>query len=194
MRWNCTAVAFFVVVAGILISGTAFSAEEKASKYRVAVTVSPIHLVLPMGELTAEIALPHDLSVAVILGFGQVTVKSTNILTKAENNQQFTVIEAGAQLRYCVLGDFDHGMQVGAEFLYLQVDGEVGSVTGGANGLSIGPFVGYKIAWDFGLTLDIQAGASFLAVDASASDGNVSASTESSAIAPLVNLNLGWSF
>ena len=39
----------------------------------LAITISPFHLFLPMGEITAEYALTPKLGVAGILGFGQVS-------------------------------------------------------------------------------------------------------------------------
>ena len=92
------------------------------------------------------------------------------------------------------MGDFDHGLQVGLETLYVHVDGSVESVTGTASGLAIGPFLGYKLTTDLGFTLDIQAGLSYLTLKGSASDGSTSAKGEEEDYVPIVNLNFGWSF
>jgi predicted RNA-binding protein with PUA-like domain len=46
----------------------------------------------------------------------------------------FFVYEVGSQLRYYVTGNFRRGMHVGAEILYLHVNGSLDSVTGVAQG------------------------------------------------------------
>ncbi len=140
--------------------------------HSVSVTLSPIHLLYPIIEATGEFRVGKKAGVAAIAGFGSI--------------DRYSVVEIGGQGRYYPVGDFDHGLQLGGEVLAVVVSGSGASGTG----LSIGPFVGYKIAARFGLTFDIQLGVQGYAVGASS--GSTSASD--SALGPLLNINLGWSF
>jgi hypothetical protein len=85
-------------------------------------------------------------------------------------------------------------MTVALEALYLGAKASSNGVSAKGAGLSIGPAIGYKHAFDFGLTLDGQLGISYLAARASATDGTTSASGSESRIGPILNLNAGWSF
>ena len=67
-------------------------------------------------------------------------------------------------------------------------------VTGAGDGLSIGPFVGYKWISRGGFTFDGQGGLAYLAVKARASDGATSSTASDNRIYPLLNVNVGWSF
>ncbi len=179
--------------------------EAEADPYeddrRVSITFSPIHLLFPVFELTVEARIAHKLGVAIVAGGG--TISSDDVEYDDGSGVRTeeitaTVWEAGAQVRYYVFGGFDHGMQLGAEALYVHVSvDDVGStnVSGTGEGLGIGPFVGYKIATRAGFTFDGQLGLQYYAVQAEASDDTgESASDEESAVAPMLNLNVGWSF
>lgn len=181
------------VVAVLLACGVA-SAQEGGSagvEHKLAVTISPIHLALPIVELTGEYAVQRKLGVAVIAGVGSVGVDYSD-----GTSDSFTAWELGASGRYYVLGDFDHGMQVGAEVMFLGISGDAreGTISASGQGLTAGGFVGYKIAADFGLTFDGQVGYQAILVGAQASDGEESASTSDSSGGVLLNLNVGWSF
>jgi hypothetical protein len=66
---------------------------------------------------------------------------------------------------------------------------------GEADGFLIGPMLGWKAQWDFGLVLNSQLGYQKLFVTVDASDnGRNSSSGEISRNVLLLNLNVGWSF
>lgn len=147
------------------------SGKAPYDKY-VSITFSPIHLIYPIIELNGEFRIIDRASVAVILGGGNV--------------DGYTAFEFGAQGIGYPLGSFDHGLQLGGEILATRLgDDEVN-----ATGVSVGPFIGYKIAARFGLTFNAQLGAAYYI--ATASSGNVSVNDED--FGALFNLNLGWSF
>jgi hypothetical protein len=154
-------------------------------------TISPFHLAMPVVELTGEYALSQDFGIAGIAGFGQMT---------AENNlgeeKDIPVLELGGQLDYYAVGSFRHGMQVGAELLWIKISPpENEGVTVSANGIAVGPLLGYKWAARFGLTLMAQLGWEFLFAQAEAQDRNgqeIEGSAEGQTL--LLNLNAGWSF
>ncbi len=163
----------------------------QSTPHRFSLTVSPLHLVLPIVELTGEYAIMNDLSAALILGGGKITSEASGLVAE----ETYTAYEVGAQGRYYLLGDFEHGMQVGAEalYLYLDRDGE-SSITVSGAGLALGPFIGYKIATHIGFTFDAQLGFQYMVARAEATDGTNTAKGEDSDILPLLNLNVGWSF
>lgn len=149
---------------------------------RVSVTVSPLHLILPMGEVTAELRLADKLGVAVIAGAGGVRDRDTD--------QRIRVFEGGASARYYVTGSFRTGAQLGAEALYVYADAGAGAMTTiSAEGLGLSPFAGYKWTHRSGLTLEGQAGVTFLVAR-----GTADPDTEKRAIGPLLNLQLGYGF
>src|SRR5262245_11396016 len=60
----------------------------------VAITVSPLHLIIPMAEVTAEFRVAPKLGVAVIAGAGVFREQTTN--------ERITLLEGGVSARYYV--------------------------------------------------------------------------------------------
>lgn len=148
----------------------------------VAVTISPLHMFIPMVELTGELRVGRKLGIAAIGGAGAVRDDVTDQLIR--------VYEAGASVRYYVLGTFRHGMQLGGELLYVHANTDNTMVEVRAQGLGISPFVGYKWTSRVGFTIDTQLGISFMTAQGEASTGTTA---EKSKVGALLNLNLGWS-
>ena len=157
---------------------------------KLSITNSPIHLALSILELMAEYQVAPKIGAAGILGYGSIT-ETDNWGDEVE----IPILEIGGQLNYYLLGNFDKGMQVGLEVLYLNASAEDEDVTVSVDGLAIGPYLGYKWTAGFGLTFDIQAGYEKLLFHGEAEDnfGNELEEEEVTGI-PLINLNLGWSF
>lgn len=184
-KMNVWLVLSVLMIPGILAAQSAPpQAQDVDVQHQVSITISPIHLSMPMVELTGEYRLTDKMGVALILGAG--SIKSLG--------RSYTALEAGAQYRYYVLGSFIHGLQLGAEILYLSLSGADAGIDAKGAGLAVGPFVGYKIATNIGFTFEVQGGAQYMAAGASATDGTNSASGKDSDIIPLLNLNVGWSF
>lgn len=171
------------VVAILGAASSAFAEPEAEALPKASITISPVHLILPVVELTGEVRLQPKLGAALILGAG-----SADVLL---SDTDASVYEVGGSVRYYALGSFRHGLQVGAEVLYVGVShpGEGGGEVDG-EGLSLGAFAGYKYAARFGLTVELQGGIAATVVRAS----DDTTTEEESAISPLINLNVGWSF
>ncbi len=152
-------------------------------------TISPLHLLLPLLELTGELRLGSQAGLALIAGGGRVTVREAG-----GPSVTFTALEGGGQLRYYVTGSFRRGLHVGAEILYMHVNGAIQDVTGVASGLAMGPLVGWKTTSYAGFTFEVQGGVEVVTLGASVSDSSGGASTSAVDYIPLVNLNIGWSF
>ena len=198
----------FLVMVGLAASAAVASAQPAPPPpegYRLAVpaparperslslTISPLHLLLPLLEVTAEYRVGPRLGVAGVGGIGAITAT-----TSADDSVRFFATEVGASVRYYVTGSFQRGVQVGAEalYLYLKIDESSTSVdiTGAGDGLSIGPFLGYKWIGRSGFTFDAQGGLAYAATRSSASDGTTSATASDNRLYPLLNVNVGWSF
>lgn len=156
----------------------------------VSVTVSPVHLLFPILELTGEYRAHDKIGIAGIAGIGRLSEKDK--LT--DRTLSATVLELGLSGRYYVIGDFRHGMQLGLEALYINLSGSVGSASAVADGIAVGPFAGYKYTADIGFTFDAQLGVQRAGFAASAKEGTGSASASAQEWIVLLNLNVGWSF
>lgn len=175
-----------MVVVTLGLVGTAH-AQETPPKPKplptVAITISPIHLIFPVVELTVELRAHDKVGVAAIIGAGQVTPE--------DGGEPVGVFELGAQGRYYVLGARRHRVNLGLEVLYIRADAAQGGVTATGDGFSIGPFAGYKYTADIGFTFDAQLGVARTGYGARASTGETQSDAKTS---PLLNLNVGWSF
>lgn len=180
-----------------LASGAAFAGDTgsvavmKDPTYSMNLTFSPLHLVHPVVEIVGEFKAEERWSVALIGGGGTVSGESG-----AGEELSASMWEVGGQARYYALGDFNHGLQLGAEALYIDIDEDDIDVkdelfTGVRQGVAIGPFVGYKLATELGLTVNAQLGVARTGIGAGSEDDE---RDEVSHWKPLVNLNVGWSF
>ena len=177
-----------VVMSVLILMATQAAAQPSAAPYaptpppkdtrNLSVMVSPVHLLLPFVELTVEKRGGDQWSIAGIVGGGEIL--------------DISIYEVGAQLNYYVVGSFNRGFQIGAEAIYMYASSELGDTRAAAEGLSIGPYAGYKIATQSGFTFNVQAGIQLIGVAGKDSSGTTSEAE--STVQPLVNLNVGWTF
>lgn len=170
---------------------------EQATEDRfLYLSFSPLHLVSPIVEVTAEFKVHRRIGVAVIGGYGSIRPQPTVFLTTPPRVQ---VWEVGGQFITYPVGHFDHGMQLGAEVQYVGASTKVtqgeASATGVGVGVSSGAFVGYKLATSVGFSFNVQGGVAYFigTSEARGSDGSRKTGQDSGVI-PLLNINLGWSF
>lgn len=156
-------------------SSLAEEVDRRTAEHRASLTVG---LVRPLTvRVDAQIKFAPRVSAGIIVGDGL-----TNLM--------------GAQGRYFLLGDFEHGMPLSLEIL----GANQGAFCPGQdarspcqefypqNGLTSSALLGYKKIFRVGFTLDLNAGASFFVLSNSAEGWNVDRPTIA------VNLGLGWSF
>jgi len=164
---------------------------EPETNHKLTVLFAPLRLIIPLVEFTAEYRVANKLGVSITVGAGKREVTGTG--TSAEG----TEIEGGLQGRYYVIGDFDHGMEVGAELLeeYVKFDALPPNVAVAAGGLTLGAFLGYKIATNVGFTFEAQVGARYLVVEPGVQgDTTLGNPPIVDKWLPLLHLNVGWSF
>lgn len=148
-------------------------AEDEAAQRNVSLTISPLHLLNPELHLTGEVRLAPKVGGAAILGAGTIR----------EEGESCGIWEAAGQLRYYVLGSFTHGMMLGADAGYVDVDGEVEDSMTYLVGARAGAFLGYKIAMGSGFTTEAQIGPVY-----------VRESADNSEWQTLLGLKVGWSW
>ena len=149
-------------------------AEEDSSKHNMSITISPFHLLCPELHLTGELRLAPKMSVAAILGAGRITVEG----------KRSSIWEVGGQFRYYLLGSFTHGMMLGADAGYIDVDTQIENPIAYLVGAHAGGFVGYKFSMKNGFTAEIQIGPIYLWGE----------SAETSELQTLENFKVGWLF
>ena len=164
---------------------------DRASQ-RVSITFSPLHLFLPMFEAQVEVMVVPHFGISAIGGIGSVTVDDPTV-----GKETFSAYELGLQLVGYPLNDFK-SLQLGGELMYLRVDTDdfAGQqITGVADGVAVGPLIGYKVLTSGGFTFVAQGGFQYMAVHAEASNTQgQSAQGDTSDFIALLNLNIGWSF
>jgi hypothetical protein len=196
MRSWCVAVAASAGLAALVLGGGVAWAQpaapaEPPPRRVLCLTISPIHLFLPVVELTAEGRVHDKVGIAVLGGAGNVSEDASNTAPAISA----TVIEAGLQGRYYLLGDFRHGLQLGAEALYLHLrENNIATVSAFAEGIAVGPFLGYKYTADIGFTFDSQLGFQRVGLAGEASGNGQTVNRRDSDYIVLLNLNVGWSF
>jgi hypothetical protein len=177
---------------GSPVRDTKIEPEERPVRY-VSVTLSPVHLALPVLEGTIEVRPTPHLGLAVVGGVGDAPPGVVG-LTFLQGDERYSVREIGGQILGYATSQFD-GLVIGAEVLSVKVSGTTTvstvpvDVTGSA--LALGPFLGGKWIHESGFTLFGHLGIQHLWLKA---EGLVSGQATDSKWFPLVNLNAGWSF
>lgn len=194
-----TLASLLLAVCVVLLPAVALGQDAKvakpAPKRNFSLTISPLHLFMPMLELTGEYRVSNRFGAAAVLGVGAPMFNYHDDYGVPQSTRTL-FLEGGLQARYYVLGSFRHGMQVGLEAMvgHLSVDDASANVTGTGTAVAIGPFVGYKITTKNGFTFDSQLGFQRAFISAEASEDGESSQGSMSATGPLLNLNIGWSF
>ena len=164
----------FITVLTIIAFPVVARAEDQAPQHKVSITISPFHLLNPEPHLTGELQLAPKMSVAAMLGAGMIT----------DEGKSCGIWEVGGQIRYYLLGSFNHGMMLGADVGYVDVNGQIENPIAYYVGARAGAFIGYKIAMKIGFTAEIQIGPVYLWGE----------NAENSELQTLENLKVGWTF
>jgi len=158
---------------------------------------SPLHLILPVLELQAELRLGDYVGLTAFGGVGRVTVEVPDSYDpRVTDDEELTLYEAGAVLSFYPIEPFEN-LTLGVELDWVHVSSDdIGdeNVQGFATGLSVGPLLGYKHISEAGFTVVAQAGVARIAVHAEASDEVETDEEDDESWVPILNLNLGWSF
>jgi hypothetical protein len=165
----------------------------------VTISISPLHLIFPIVQLTGEVRATPHFGISVIAGYGSVPVDTTNTNSiTGTSSVKFTAYEIGGRLIGYPLKKFK-SLQLGGQLMYLKVDtnGPLpdSNISETGAGVAFGPFVGYKLVTSVGFTFLAQFGVQYLSAQAEAHDTNgVSSSESNNRFLLLLNLDIGWSF
>lgn len=139
-------------------------APVQSELHDVSLSVSALHLSLPMAAIDGDIRLAPRASLNLTGGLG--------------SHSGETLFDVGAQVRGYAAGDFDRGLYLGVGARYTDVPFYELS----DNAVALDAVVGVKYTFDVPLTLDAQVGPQFVN------------SAAWRALGPMVKLNVGWSF
>lgn len=168
-------VRFSVLVASLFFA-VALTAQDTS---RVSILLSPLELASPVVRLVGEwkVARTHGIGPDVAVG----------------SIDQVFVFSIGAQYAWYMIGDFEHGVQLGASLRYLQSNDESNGISSVGRGVAIGPIIGYKYVAPFRLTVGLNGGIMLMSINANASDtfGGKATASGSGAV-PTAALWFGW--
>ena len=178
-------------VAMFVISSTAraqdYDDEYEEAETFLAITLSPLQLLSAptVLELTGELSLPNNFSVAAIMGYGY----GDSVLVSA----------GGVQGRYYLFGYFDHGFHIGVESSGTAATTSLGDINAAsAISFNFGGFAGYKYTFRFGLVVEAQLGYQvglFTATEGGdSSESRAQSGTSETTSDILLNINAGWAF
>lgn len=160
------------------------------SRYQDYVSLMLNSFALPADivEVQSEIRLGDNMSCGLVLGVG-------NVAGAKADTSHFLML-AGAQFNYYLLGDFQEGLQIGAQATFTNTDANAKNSFLYEHGrvLSLVPYAGYKFIMASGLTMNLQAGVGAATpVFAPAAAGTDRTALYKWHISTRVHLNIGWS-
>ena len=152
---------------------------------RYALTFSPVYLAVPMGQVSAEVRVRDKVGIGAVAGIGWLTFDASPV------KSHLLLYQLAAQGRYYVLGNFRHGLQLGAQVAYLRLASPFqNQVQLSSDALGLAPFVGYKYTMKVGFTFETQLGYEFLLARGTFDRE----STQAGASVLLFDIRVGWSF
>ncbi|MSP74292.1 MAG: hypothetical protein EXR76_19345 [Myxococcales bacterium] len=180
--------SFGALFASFVFPAFALPKPESGRGHTVAVSISPLHLIMSVVELQAEYLAHPQFSASLIGGYGSIEAESS-----LGETLKFHLLEVGTQARGYFYGTSEEGAYGGLEVLYISVDVGTADVSGVASGTSVGGFAGYKWTWE-NFFIDSNFGLQNVGVTAGATDGAETAKAEKRKIGALANFGLGLSF
>ena len=147
-----------------LLSAPAQAQVDTDSDTKFTVLLDPMLLFWPLGQLTAELKVHPLLGVAVIGGYGQITVDRNSGLGGSQTIA-LAMLRLGGQVNAYLWGNFASGSHFGVEVMHQLVGASDDGITKSRNNTQLGIYGGYKythmLSPTVGLTGLLQAGYSF---------------------------------
>jgi hypothetical protein len=171
--------------------------EVERPKRNVGITFDPLSLLYPIFQMHVDVRLSDDFGIGVIGGYGKAKVDYIAIGNEAAPPPT-PLWQIGAKAMYYAQGDFEGGLHVGVEALYTHAKLEgrtalgTGSIGGLAAGLTVGPFIGWKLVTRAGFTFDSAIGVGMIASKQKSSDPD--APTDDRSAVLISHLLIGWTF
>ena len=178
MRRLPAVLILLILMAATPASAPAQGQDKPRAPFQWSVTFAPIRLINPILELDVERRVRERYALVGFAAGGKTRVEGVSGRVYAW--------EVGAQAAGYVLGDFERGMMVALEVVYVSLDTDT---TLEPDGIGAGPLAGYKIALPMGLTVLAQAGVTYFP-----GDGVLHNNIGLDRLVANLNLGLGWSF
>jgi hypothetical protein len=175
-----------------LVSATAFAEDvqvkqdvEPETEHQLSLTIAPLWILNGEPHGNIEVRVFDKWSGSLGLGYS-----NRASLPLEESDVTHIAISTSGQIRYYAIGDFDHGMQVGAHYHYFWTEPSTQGVKNRAvGGHTTSGFLGYKYITDIGFTLDFQGGIGYFVT--SDRDGQ---EVDGSRPVAYWAADIGWSF
>jgi hypothetical protein len=145
-------------------------------------------LLADIVQVQGEFQINERMSYGLLLGVGNVQGQTADT--------SHALFMAGAQFNYYLLGDFEEGLQIGAQALFSSTNIGAHKTMLYENGrvMSLTPYAGYKLVLTSGLTMNVQAGVGAstpVFIPTAPGSGN---NTEYKwHVSTRMHLNIGWS-
>ena len=154
--------------------------DEERPQHRISLFISPLALFKARTlEVGAEFKFRPKVSFA---AFGNV------------GHPGYLVLGLAGQVRRYLIGDFEHGLNIGGEVNFISGSLQTSSLVISTTGLGLGAFVGYKYVARFGVTVDLNAGYEVYGIGRSSSSSELVPSGSAVLSGMLLRVNFGWSF
>ncbi len=152
---------------GLLLTLAAVPAhaqEDAEVGTKVTVLLDPMLLFWPLGQLTAELKVHPLIGVAVVAGYGQITVDRNSGLGGVQT-LTLPMLRLGGQVNTYLWGSFASGTHFGVEVIHQRIGESEDGITAPRSNTQLGLYGGYKythmLSPTIGLTGLLQAGYSF---------------------------------
>ena len=185
----------FVIL--ILLSSSLFYTRLSFADTNWSLYYSPTQVILLTNKLSIERKLKNNQSIVISASKG---VMDLDLLA---SEIEYHSKHLGIQYIYYQGKNFKKGSQVGIEIGGMKVDKKIADRFYSRNKaeekwnvLIFGPFYGYKVVFDAGLTMNAQLGLFYIYRDEEIYDSqNIeSRSNTNKYLFPMVNIGIGWSF
>src|SRR5688572_9488390 len=100
----------------LLVASVAHAQDEEKPRPPAtwSITAGPIRLIYPIFEVDLEYRIAEAVGVTVVFAGGKTKLDTVD--------QKVTTYEVGAQLGYYLVGNFDRGLSLSLEVLYVKLD------------------------------------------------------------------------
>lgn len=180
--------SFIVFSAALTFCGCALASDAAEPENNFSITISPLHLLVPIVLVNGEFKANNNFGVSLMLGAGTLGL--------AGSSASYSVRQYGFQVNFYPDSNFNEGLQYGLEVFRADIELiSSSSIKASGNVFALGPYVGYKAAFDGDFILVTQFGYQVASVTATARDNNGNlASVGAGGGGLLLNLNVGFNF
>ena len=185
-----------LLILSLLLVPVTSRAQEPTTVNDWTLSISPTDLVFHYVEISTERSVSDWGGFGGHLGLGEINLSFLGA------EARFLAFGAGVQGSYYFIGDFDIGLQLGGSLAFTHVTGNATVrildttyvIQRSVNAVRLGPYIGAKYTFSFGLTSTFQVGGAIVFDKQNASSGNVRVRGSLLGSGLTLNWTLGWAF